>query len=333
MYDSMAKYLVSQPDLIQNMMDEDGSIPLHLACKAQNLEIVKELVIHGNNKPNHLNQLKMTPFDIACERGNIQIVAFLLENGATAGFETETKQAPILHAAMNGHANICKLLLKNGADPTVTVPNVHGSGPTYNALEISIEKNIPSCAKVFLDDSNWLQVMRKRTRVNKNYESPMRKLIRNMPELAEQVMDKCITVEIDTEDTTIKKFKYNYELLDDSFTVWLGDERNGDGTKSQIRSLFARTYSRLNTIQQQTVAVKKKQDTAVALSDVPYVKDKTILRENHPLNVMAMMQNEQLLNHKLTQSLLDFKWNRFGAYVYVWTLINYLLFLLLLTIY
>ncbi|KAL3318831.1 hypothetical protein Ciccas_002503 [Cichlidogyrus casuarinus] len=224
----VARFLMDREELIHNASDEDGNSPLHLACVSENLQIVETLVQNSRTKIDMVNLAKESAFDIACKKGNFKIAKYMLDHGVNPNNTVRSdKRPPLLHAAINGHAEICGLLLDFGADPTVV------SGQNYkdvafgsNALEICIEKNNLSCVKVLLEDSKWMEMMKKRSVSGKNVESPMRKLIKNMPELALFVLDKCITKEkVDPEKDT-RVIKYNYEFIDDTFTEFTGDKRD-----------------------------------------------------------------------------------------------------------
>ncbi|EGZ08509.1 hypothetical protein PHYSODRAFT_435214, partial [Phytophthora sojae] len=52
---------------------------------------------------------------IACENGHVEVVKLLLDNGASVNEVDEDGDCPLFVAAGNGHADIVKCLLEHGA--------------------------------------------------------------------------------------------------------------------------------------------------------------------------------------------------------------------------
>ena len=73
------------------------------------------------------------------------------------------------------------------------------------------------------------------------------------------------------------------------------------------------------------------EDDTVKENAKPYSNDSTVLKRNHPLNIMVFNKREDLLAHPLATSLLRHKWDRFGKWVYYGNLIFYCVFLTFLT--
>lgn len=61
--------------------------------------------------------------------------------------------------------------------------------------------------------------------------------------------------------------------------------------------------------------------------------DRKILQENHPFTIMVEKNREQLLNHPVVHSLLNYKWRLYARYVYYFNFLFYLLFVAALTTY
>jgi len=72
----------------------------------------------------------------ASENGRIDVVRFLLKNGANPNDEDATSagQTPLIHASFNGHTKIIKLLLDAGAD-IEKKNNIPGEGPLITAVQ------------------------------------------------------------------------------------------------------------------------------------------------------------------------------------------------------
>ncbi len=98
-----------------------GNTVLALACYYKHLNIVKALVKAGA-KVITKNREGKTPLNIACDayEGNSKVVAdivkILLENGADPNIIKKGEDGPLQYAAMYGHAEAIKLLIKHGAD-------------------------------------------------------------------------------------------------------------------------------------------------------------------------------------------------------------------------
>jgi transient receptor potential cation channel subfamily A protein 1 len=61
--------------------------------------------------------------------------------------------------------------------------------------------------------------------------------------------------------------------------------------------------------------------------------DRKILQLNHPFTIMVEENSENLLDHPLVHSLLEYKWRLFASYFYYFNFLFYLLFVASLTIY
>ena len=63
------------------------------------------------------------------------------------------------------------------------------------------------------------------------------------------------------------------------------------------------------------------------------ILDRKLLQANHPFTLMVDKNREELLDHPLIHSLLEYKWNLFASYVYYLNFLFYLLFVASLTTY
>lgn len=60
---------------------------------------------------------KHTALSEASSQGHIDIVKYLLENGADPNSQSDTGRSPLWRAAFNGHIEVVKILLEAGANP------------------------------------------------------------------------------------------------------------------------------------------------------------------------------------------------------------------------
>lgn len=63
------------------------------------------------------------------------------------------------------------------------------------------------------------------------------------------------------------------------------------------------------------------------------ILDRKMIQANHPFTIMVEKNREELLNHPVVHSLLEYKWNLFASYVYYLNFLFYLLFVASLTAY
>ena len=128
----LVKYLVDNGADINRLECLNFRTPLCIACENNNVDLVKYLVEHGAdiNKADGLG----TPLSIACSRGNLAIVEYLVEHGAdinkAAEFET-----PLSEACSRGNLAIVEYLVEHGAN--VDQKDNLGQAPLHIACENS----------------------------------------------------------------------------------------------------------------------------------------------------------------------------------------------------
>jgi hypothetical protein len=130
------------------------------------------------------------PIHCAAERGRYNTVQILLEHHSSVDPVDKNQQTPLHLAARNGHAEVVKLLLKNRA-----VINKRTSNGD-NCLDLAINFNQYSVAEALVNSRDWSSVLRnaKYDAKAKRWDTPLRKLIRKMPDIALIILNKCCTV-------------------------------------------------------------------------------------------------------------------------------------------
>lgn len=112
----LVRLLARHPELV-NTTAEDGFTPLGLACHFGHLEAAEYLVTAGAsiNAPAN-NALQATPLQSAVAGGHANIVKMLLKNGAHPNVRAQGGLTPLHTAAINGDVESIQLLILAGAD-------------------------------------------------------------------------------------------------------------------------------------------------------------------------------------------------------------------------
>ena len=109
------KSIVSKnPDKI-NELDEYGNSYLHLSVREGNIEIVEFLISQGA-EVNIKDSLGVTPLQVAARAGRLEIVEYLLSKGAKVGVKDHTGITPLHDAVIKEHIQIVKILVSHGAN-------------------------------------------------------------------------------------------------------------------------------------------------------------------------------------------------------------------------
>ncbi|XP_035219625.1 transient receptor potential cation channel subfamily A member 1 homolog isoform X2 [Stegodyphus dumicola] len=314
---SVAQLLISHSKTIVNAEDENANTPLHLSSLSGHYQVVHVLLNAGANI-HARNCYLWTALDCAAVRGWKRCSQILLNAGCPVDPLDKTKTTPLHLAAREGHRGVVKLLLKHGAN----IAQCDKNGK--NCLDLAVDKGHEEVAMAILSDERWETVLRNESDKNKFcvHETPLRRLIRQMPDVAEYVFDRCITHNEYPEDDRRFAVHFNYEFLDDTFACYkphlYEDIDRNDSSSSSGTSIYTGS-----NIYSEGGHVRKKV--------MPYTSDKEVLKDNHPLMLMVTCRKEHLLSHQLCESLLMHKWKNYGRYVYYSNLLIFVLFLIALT--
>ncbi|CAF1140837.1 unnamed protein product, partial [Rotaria sordida] len=332
--------------------DDGSNTAIHIAAAEGHSSIIK-LLIEQNCDLQARNLISWLPIHCAAERGRYNSVRVLIENHSPIDPVDKNQQTPLHLAARNGHSEVVKLLLKNNAK--IYKRTTNGD----NCLDLAISLNHYNVAEILVNNRDWELILRNAQydKQTKYWDTPLRKLIRKMPDIALIVLDKCCRVitknkneqsslnnnenknekkkkkkkkstqenlleleeqlnsdNIETsgltkDETQLQKltFVYTYEFLDDQFLLpeWLQEKTEGHFEPD------GRLYPGMNTNR----------------------LDRKLLQLNHPFTLMVEKNREELLDHPLVHSLLDYKWKLYARYVYYFNFLFYLLFVASLTTY
>ena len=110
--------------------DDDGNLPLHLACAGGYRDVVATLLKYGA-RVNAGDRDESTPLDVACQRGHKAVAGLLLEHGADLKHKDVAGMTALHFAAYQGHADVADMLLDRGAD--INARRANGSTPLHGA--------------------------------------------------------------------------------------------------------------------------------------------------------------------------------------------------------
>jgi ankyrin repeat protein/L-ascorbate metabolism protein UlaG (beta-lactamase superfamily) len=93
-----------------------GTTLVHFAARRGNLEALKQLVAGGAPLNCGPDQWGATPLGGACQRGEVAVVTYLLDNGANPNEASPSGEPPLTLAAGMGKRDVVRILLDRGAD-------------------------------------------------------------------------------------------------------------------------------------------------------------------------------------------------------------------------
>jgi ankyrin repeat protein len=123
----LAKHTQTQVN-VQNLA---GETPLMLAAITNHLELAKLLIERGAD----VNKPGWTPLHYASTRGHREMMRLLLDNEAYIDSEAEDGTTPLMMAAYGAPALAVKLLLEEGADPTLV------NSSNFSALDLALRSD------------------------------------------------------------------------------------------------------------------------------------------------------------------------------------------------
>jgi len=126
--------LIKNNELSRNMnkKDKDGNTPLMLACHNGYLEIVQFLIKNGANV-NEKNHIGENALMFASMFGNLKLIMLLFKNNASVEGKGYNGKNVLMFASMCGHLDLMMLLIKYGAD--INWKDVDGKTALHYAKE------------------------------------------------------------------------------------------------------------------------------------------------------------------------------------------------------
>ena len=315
--------------------DEYSNTPLHLATRSKRVDIppllkfVKEKTKEPVRYLTTKNIKGWTPFSCAVAIGSIDMVRYM---GQGLNFDerkmlvnqADSKNTSPLHvAAKYGHVDVFNLLLEHGADIKRLGPDQH------TPLEVAIERDQRAIIRNIIEGPHWETAFQSPTASKSSeLDTPLRNLIRRFPDLAEEFLDKCCTVEkVDNQEEVIDM---KYDFIEDTHSyAKFGKEKDDSETMFCLQGEVTEIQKSKRDENHPFVALAKQRHVNLDRLEDPY----EVPIMNHPLMIMAKERRVDLLQHPLCLAITLKKWNKYGRDLYFFQLTFYIVFLTALNVF
>ncbi|XP_052808936.1 transient receptor potential cation channel subfamily A member 1 homolog [Mya arenaria] len=304
---NIVRELVTQDKNSVNDEDESSNTALHLAALAGHAKVAEVLLEFGADVAAR-NVSMWTPLDCAAAKGWMKTAKVLLEADSPIDPMDKAKTTPLHLAARYGHVEVINLLLDWDAD--VEQRDSDGN----NCLDLAIDHNNSNVATAIIKSDYWHEALRNHTLdlITNRHDTPMRKLIRKMPDVAEEAFNRCMEGNKENMESPNYSITFNYEFLDDLYSMLSWSEKGTSDSGSSDGSLYD-------------------DEDHLTKKALPYTTDSGTFKKNHPLMIMVNTKREDLLAHPLVTALLRYKWTKFGRTFYYINFFVYAIFLTFLT--
>ena len=190
--------------------DEDGNSALHLSSQNENLDVTKLILDFlgrkdGKEAITKENKFGWTPFSGAVSSGDLEslkVMVKFVKDKSIVNKPDFIDVCPLHLAAKKGHVDVFEYLINNGADITKKGPK------NKTALDIAIEKEQRGIIQFAIRSDAWKTTLRVPSIENGMLDTPLRKLIRHFPDLAEEGLDRCYNMTEDEKTTVQMQFEF-----------------------------------------------------------------------------------------------------------------------------
>ena len=333
---------------IEDMIDAQGNNPLHLAAgNGDSVTLVNLLAIPACNKfLNEVNEYGASPLHCAAGSSCSRCVQILLEQGATS-HKCHCGATPGMFACRKGNIVCAKLLHQafpfqkdwrdNDGNTSLHLAVLGKSPQTITLLldlgaQLSLNyqretffalilKNVDTkCALSVINHSRWEECL---DFTSPKFPHPMIGLIVCLPNVAKQVLDRCL--ESSTLDKTHAEYweKYCFKYVCLRRTKSCHDDSEREGIKSDVMS----DTSSMDDLHFPTIHYRGPN------REIEHVPKNPNLHSTHALQTMVKYNRATLLTHPVVREYLDTKWRDYGRLMYYGILVIHFLHVLLLSIF
>uniref|UniRef100_A0A1I8J8D5 ANK_REP_REGION domain-containing protein n=1 Tax=Macrostomum lignano TaxID=282301 RepID=A0A1I8J8D5_9PLAT len=323
---------------LANDEDDDSNTPLHMAALNGQPKICQLLIEEGKADVEARNSRGWTALDCAASKGFTKVAQVLLDNDSPIDPADKSNVTPLFLACQGGHLEMVDLLLQIGArvDNRIKHSSVNSPLHNCNCLDAAIDNGHKKVAMTLINSDQWKEALRNETIGEKGEkDTPMRKLIRKMPTVAEKVLNRCVENNKQKKSPDDPKYKvvFYYEFMDDMFNSWAPGKLKDMDETSRGSSAGGSNASDTASIADQSAITDAYDPDGKLRSDIKYSAVKGSIKRNHPLVVMVKKKREDLLVHPLVSALLQHKWSCYGRWVYYINLAFYIAYLVSFTVY
>ena len=96
--------------------EEFDAIEFFNDCELGKLDIVKDVIERGIDVVNVKDCYKRSALQFAALNGHVDVAKVLIQNGADVNAVNEDKETALHYAAWEGHVDVATLLIQNGVD-------------------------------------------------------------------------------------------------------------------------------------------------------------------------------------------------------------------------
>ena len=112
---NVAELLIADPKVDPDRTNASLETPMMLAAYRNRKELVEKLIARGAE----VNHKGWTALHYAASVGSVEIVKLLLDSAAYIDAESPNQTTPLMMAARSKQHEVCKLLIEEGADPSL----------------------------------------------------------------------------------------------------------------------------------------------------------------------------------------------------------------------